>query len=244
MEEELHISGSESPSRSNVRRRLLQAGLSTGPVLMTVVSRPVLGSTLCLAPSASLSPAMPTSGTHTQQICTGLTPEQWKAIPDQWPSPYVAGAPSSGVVKSLIDVSASPTEIKSTVTQRRQPSGTTQSSGTTSGTTQDAGTTDQVPREGGTLYHCPTTGFGGRVFGSRSLTDVIDMTDEGIGVYSLGRYMVAALLNACSGRTPVLDESAVRDMWNDLVNRGYYEPTAGVQWGADEIVAYLRTTMG
>jgi hypothetical protein len=33
-------------------------------------------------------------------------------------------------------------------------------------------------------------------------------------------------------------------MWNDLVNHGYYEPVAGVHWGASEIISYLRTTMG
>jgi hypothetical protein len=52
------------------------------------------------------------------------------------------------------------------------------------------------------------------------------------------------LLNACTGRTPVLNETGVRMMWNDLVSQGYYEPTAGVRWTAPEIIAYLGTTMG
>jgi hypothetical protein len=56
--------------------------------------------------------------------------------------------------------------------------------------------------------------------------------------------MVAALLNARAGRTPVLTEGAVRNMWNDIINRGFFEPTAGIRWGATEIVSYLRTTMG
>jgi hypothetical protein len=79
------------------------------------------------------------------------------------------------------------------------------------------------------------------VFGRRSMLDVIDLTD--VGIYSLGRYVVAALLNARAGRTPVLSETGVRNMWNDLVNRGYYEPTAGAKWTANEIVTYLQTTM-
>jgi len=56
--------------------------------------------------------------------------------------------------------------------------------------------------------------------------------------------MAAALLNARSGRTPVLTEATVRNMWNDLINRGYFEPTAGVRWGATQIISYIRTTMG
>ena len=215
---------------------------------MTVASKPVLGQTACLAPSAAMS--MPTSGTRPQQVCNGLTPDQWKAIPNQWPSPFVAGTADSSVVKSFTDVNATTTDvqsattIKSTTTQRRTGSGTT-STGTTGGT----GTITTVPtaptsEQGGTLYHCPVTGFGGRVFGQRSMMDVLDMASGGTDVHSLGRYMVAALLNACSGRTPVLGEGGVRDMWNDLVNRGYYEPSVGIRWGASEIVSYLQTTMG
>ena len=73
------------------------------------------------------------------------------------------------------------------------------------------------------------------------MLDVIGADNSAAG---LGRYIVAALLNARAGRTPVLDEYGVRTMWNDVVSRGYYEPTGGVQWGPSQIVAYLRTTMG
>jgi hypothetical protein len=33
-------------------------------------------------------------------------------------------------------------------------------------------------------------------------------------------------------------------MWNSYLAAGYYEPTAGVRWGAPQIVAYIQTTMG
>jgi hypothetical protein len=32
-------------------------------------------------------------------------------------------------------------------------------------------------------------------------------------------------------------------MWNDLISLGYFEPTAGVRWNADQIVTYLRSTV-
>ena len=91
------------------------------------------------------------------------------------------------------------------------------------------------------MYHCPTTGLGGHVFSQKTMIEVIDLTRGGLD--SLGRYTVAALLNARSGRTPMLNETNVRAMWNDLMNRGYYEPTAGIRWGAAEIVAYIKTTI-
>jgi hypothetical protein len=99
----------------------------------------------------------------------------------------------------------------------------------------------QASTQPGTPFHCSTTGFGGSTYGAMSMLDVIGADSNGTG---LGRYIVAALLNARAGRTPILGEFGVRSMWNDYVSRGYYEPTGGVQWGAAQIVAYLKTTMG
>lgn len=197
MEVEKHLPPDNSePSRSprsDERRRLLRAGLTAAPVIMTVASKPVLGSTICTAASVMGSAA--SGAVRTASVCSGLTPNQWKVYAAQWPTPFCA--------------------TNHTSTDRQA-----------------------------TLYHCPVTGFSGRVYGDHTMLEVLDIHEGGGGTMALGRYMVAALLNACAGRTPVLSESGVRDMWNDLVNRGYYEPTAGVQWGAPEIIAYLKTTMG
>ena len=43
---------------------------------------------------------------------------------------------------------------------------------------------------------------------------------------------------------PVLSETTVRSMWNSYLAKGYYEPTAGIHWGAPQIVAYIKSTMG
>jgi hypothetical protein len=229
--------------RSAERRRWLRGGLAAGSVVMTVASRPVLAQA-CFAPSAMGS--MPASGNRPVQVCTGLTPEEWRAVATQWPSPYlgaVAGTAAAASVDSSTTTAASTTDSTTSTTSRRRQPGetlTTQSlADTTSTSTQTSTSTGGYGQP--TLFHCPTTGLGGRVFGRRSMLDVIDLTD--VGIYSLGRYVVAALLNARAGRTPVLSETGVRNMWNDLVNRGYYEPTAGAKWTANEIVTYLQTTM-
>jgi hypothetical protein len=94
-----------------------------------------------------------------------------------------------------------------------------------------------------TLFHCPTTGLGGSTYGDRTMLEVIDVAEGGAGISSLGRYIVAALLNARSGRTPVLTEAGVRMMWNSTINDGYYEATAGIRWSAAQCIAYLKTTM-
>ena len=99
-------------------------------------------------------------------------------------------------------------------------------------------TTSAPAGDRGTPYHCPTTGLYGRAYADHTMLDVLDIGD------GLGDYFVAALLNARSGRTPVLTEEGVRKMWNDVVNGGSYEPATGVRWTAQQVVAYIRTSMG
>jgi len=72
--------------RSAGRRRLLQAGISTAPVLMTVVSRPVLASLgNCQAPSGFVSG---NASNANLAFCQGLTPAQWVGNQTGWPSLY------------------------------------------------------------------------------------------------------------------------------------------------------------
>lgn len=60
---------------------------------------------------------------------------------------------------------------------------------------------------------------------------------------ALGRHLAAAYLNHQIGWVPdaVLSVQDLIDMWNGRA--GSYSPTAGVTWNADQIVAYLLTTM-
>jgi hypothetical protein len=70
------------------RRRLLQGGLSAAPVLMTLLSRPVLGQT-CQSPSGFTSANASNVGTTAN--CTGHLPAFW-ANPtnfSQWPTGFV-----------------------------------------------------------------------------------------------------------------------------------------------------------
>ena len=58
----------------------------------------------------------------------------------------------------------------------------------------------------------------------------------------VARHVVAAMLNAQAGLTPPLTVHAVKGMWRDYLTQGYYEPTAGVHWGQQEILTYLAST--
>jgi len=95
-----------------------------------------------------------------------------------------------------------------------------------------------------TLYHCLTTGLNGSTYSTKTMLDVMQMSD-GVTMQALGRYIGAALLNARAGKTPVLSEATVRSMWNAIaLGPGFYEPTAGIHWGPAEVIAYIKTTIG
>jgi hypothetical protein len=94
-----------------------------------------------------------------------------------------------------------------------------------------------------TRFHSKATGLGGKVFGNATMVEVLRGNAGGGNYQTRGRYVAAALLNAAAGRTPYLSEGMIRQVWNDVMARGYFEPTASVRWGPAEITAYLRSTM-
>lgn len=70
-----------------------------------------------------------------------------------------------------------------------------------------------------------------KVCGDRTMLEVLQTTE---GQFEVARYVAAALLNAQSGLTPndVLSIGTVKSVWTAYVDRGFYEPTAGIQWFA------------
>jgi hypothetical protein len=99
---------------------------------------------------------------------------------------------------------------------------------------------------GGTKFNDRQFGFQcngfGQVYKPYSMMQVLLLSGGG-DPNQLGAHIVAALLNAQRGYTPVLTVAQVTDMFNEWDQNGYYEPTAGVKWNGAEIVAYLLTTM-
>src|SRR5260370_12262697 len=71
------------------RRRLLQGALATAPVLMTLVSRPVLAqrTPLCTTPSGFVSANASTAGRGV--ACLGHGPAFWTNLgASGWPQPF------------------------------------------------------------------------------------------------------------------------------------------------------------
>ena len=179
------------------RRRLLQGGLSAAPVLMTLVSRPVLGQ-LCTTPSGFVSANASTAGRGV--ICNGHPPDYWaNAIHfAEWPPGFVAAGPQATLF------------------------------GPPNGVFSNA--PNSAP------FNTNPTLLQALSFSGNPTNDV-------------ARYVSAAVLNAAkTGLTPVLSVQQVKDIWAEYGFTGYglagyYSPTAGAQWSAQEIIAYLLTTM-
>ncbi|MGZ3252919.1 MAG: hypothetical protein ACXU7D_01265 [Burkholderiaceae bacterium] len=68
--------------RGESRRRFTKSGLAVSGVLVTLASRPVLGSTVCKSPSGFLSGNLSTHGAA--PVCSGCSPGYWKNH-SSWP---------------------------------------------------------------------------------------------------------------------------------------------------------------
>ena len=85
----------------------------------------------------------------------------------------------------------------------------------------------------------------GSGFDGKKMHEVIGLTG-GEDPYQLGAHLAAAYCNWKIGWVPsgvngVLDLSDLQEMW--AMRLTGYEPTAGVKWYGEKIVAYLLTTM-
>lgn len=106
-------------------------------------------------------------------------------------------------------------------------------------------TTGNKPSDwsGGTLFKNVFNCIGnGSIYSSYSLMQVIWLTGGG-DPNQLGAHIVAALLNAKSGLTPVLTVPQVINIFNEWNQNGYFSPTVGVKWYSGDIVTYLESTM-
>jgi len=196
------------------RRRLAGAALGVS-VVFTLASRPVLAADQCMTPSAAVSGNLSQHGTPT--LCSGRTPGYWKTHPESWPSPYLPGSCNGG--QNICN----------------------QAQNWKNGTLFH-------PIFSGTQFMADLDGNPGTPKTSLSLMQVLMLTNGGnpwglTDPDNLGAHIVAALLNAAAGLTPVLSVTDVIGIWNEWASKGYFEPTANVQWNSAQIVDYLKTTM-
>lgn len=67
---------------------------------------------------------------------------------------------------------------------------------------------------------------------------------KGLDSNNVGMHIVAALLNARSGRVTQLPEWKVLEIWTEYARTRYYSPRKDTSWDGAQIVDYLKSTMG
>jgi len=212
------------------RRRFGKAGLSVGSaIILTVASRPVLANygAVCKTPSGFISGNLSQHGNPPPS--TGRTPGYWKNHYgyNAWPSPYQCGNLKGTKCNNWDSWKNDGTKVAKTNTY---PDGAFSCVGHCK---KYAGYTV-------TSYN-KKTGYTTK-FEPYTLMQVMWMGGN-MDPYQFGAHMCAALLNARSGWTDCLTEHAVKTMWNECDQKGYYEPTAGVKWYPQDCVEYLKSTM-
>ncbi|GAO36996.1 hypothetical protein SCT_2411 [Sulfuricella sp. T08] len=210
--------GASSPAQSvdESRRRFGKSGLAASGVILTLASQPVLGNWACQSPSGFQSGNASPHGLPPQ--CMGRTPGYWQAPNKNWPSPYTTGTCTNKDFPS----SNNPLDWKG---------GTYFKDIFNCGGNGTRYRSACLPSKNGCTQTTPL-----------SLMQVL-LLGGSLDPYQLGAHIVAALLNAQMGWTPVLTVPAVKNMFNEWAAKGYYEPNAGVKWSAADIVTYLQTTM-
>jgi hypothetical protein len=82
-------------------------------------------------------------------------------------------------------------------------------------------------------------------YGEYSFLQVLQAGQSSFDKAGLAAHLVAAVLNAQAGYTPlsVLSAAKAKEIWTDYNSRGYFEPTAGVRWDSANTIDWLKTTM-
>ena len=94
----------------------------------------------------------------------------------------------------------------------------------------------------GTAFHQSAGGVcAGHAFGDRTMMQVLWLRGH-MDNYQLGAHIVAALLNAASIPDYGMDQNDVIDMYRQLVNSGYYQPSVGPAMSAQECVRFIHNT--
>jgi hypothetical protein len=210
------------------RRKFGKAGLAVGSaVILTVASRPVLANygAMCKTPSGFVSGNLSQHGSPPPS--QGLTPGYWKThyTTGAWPTPYKYGSLKSTTCNSWDSWNNDGTRVCNDY----------------------AGGVFKCKNHCKSYLGYTVTSYS-RKTGYKtttqpySLMQMLWMTGN-MDQYQFGAHMCAALLNAQYGYTDCLSVQAVKDMWNECDQNGYYEPTAGVKWYTQDCVDYLKSTM-
>jgi hypothetical protein len=201
------------------RRRFTRLGLGASGVVMTLASRSVLAQSACKSPSGFLSN---NASAHTDPaVCTGSDPAGWSAS-TSWPidekTTFVSvfgSTTAASWTKKINNKSFFDAEL-STTTPWSPSSSNSGNNGQSAKANGIGSETDATMRE---------------VLNSDTTPQVV-------------KYLIAAYLNAISGRNAFPTTQQVLEIYREWSSNGRYEVSAGIFWYDGDILQYLQSTMG
>lgn len=207
------------PGVDQTRRRLAGAAVGSG-VLLTLTSRPVLANGVCLAPSGFQSGNLsrPNQG---YTPCAGRTPGYWKEKNSIKQGAWAAAACEPGECNN--------SNHCNNYTDWHDADG-------------------HVATKFCDIFPC--TGYlanyqyvpGSSPAKIMSLMQVMHLNGSQ-DPYQFGAHLVAAYLNAKSGKNLMPSVAIVLDIASSIAASGTYSPAPGVTWTREQVVTYLKTTM-
>ena len=202
------------------RRRLTGAALAGSGVLLTLASRPVLANGVCLSPSGFQSGNLsrPSLG---NLPCSGRTPGYWGEKNSIRRGDWAAASSEPGKCTS--------NSGNCSLTEWHDANGNIATK-----------FCDVFPCSGQlAIYQYVPDSFPAK---KMSLMQVIHLNGSQ-DPYQLGAHLVAAYLNAKSGKNLMPSVPVVLAIASSLASSPTYSPAPGVTWNSEQVVRYLKTTM-
>lgn len=180
----------QTSSVNESRRRFTKSGVAVSGVILTLASRPVMGTgrhggksgKCCTAASAYGS--INTSGYGPEPVCQGKPPQYWRDCPKQWP----------------------------------------------------------VKCDSHWFHQHFSCGQHFKYYKFTMLEVCANRHADWYEGAELCSRLVAAYLNCRQGWTPFLKEETIKAIFTECFAKGYFCPTAGVNWSRRQCIDYLKAT--
>lgn len=223
-----HEPTNEAAMRGEVnasRRRFTRLGIGASGVVMTLASRSVLAQNTCKSPSGFLSNNASAHGDPA--ICTGSDPAGWSAM-QRWP------IEESTTFVSIFGETSTAAWIKTTkFSFFDAPLATTTPWSPSKSNGNGNGNANGNP---------PGQSAKADAVGTESNATMREVLN-GDSTPPVVKYLIAAYLNAVSGRNAFPTTQQVLQIYREWSQGNRYEVSAGIYWYDADIIQYLQATM-
>jgi len=221
------------------RRRFATSGLAVSGIILTLASRPVLGQTFCMSPSAFCS-----GNTSQHGACPVAFAMSTTRLPSDSDETLIGAFPlslpntsyNSRLLSDMLTTPWPEPKLASVNAPVQVQKGKLGAASYMLAFRASSGSNSQAQKgKGSNKTTLPTAA-------PVSAPPVSAPPNPPLQTQELLKHLVIALLRARSGATPFLTVSTIQSMLYEWQASGTFAPTAGVTWSTSQIIEYLRLT--